>query len=109
MFRRFGVCRVRGVEFAPFRLLRRRCGAEGLPFDGTPLAVVCGAVLFTNRNFTLLGGAIARGAFATTISIPLDSNSTVIPLPRPTYCTVCVEDEAEGSKVMGNEKFAGKE
>jgi hypothetical protein len=62
--------------------------------------------VFTNCNFTLLGGAVAPGAFPTAISIPPDSNSTVIPLPWPTYCTACRGDAATGSKVMGREKFA---
>jgi hypothetical protein len=97
------------VEFAPPCFRRRRCGAVGLAFDGGPLAVVCGAALFTNRNFTLLGGAFDPGAFPRAISMPPDSRSTVIPLPRPTYCAVCPGDEVAGSKMMGNEKFAGTE
>jgi hypothetical protein len=109
MFRRFGLGRVRGVEFVPLRFLRRRCGAEGLALDGTPLAAVCGVAAYANRSFTLLGGALSLGAFATTISIPLDSSSTVMPLPWPTYCSDCPEDAAEDSRVMCSEKFAGKD
>jgi hypothetical protein len=109
LFRRFGLRRVRGVEFAPFGFRRRRCGVEGLAFDGGPLAVVCRATLFTNRNFTLLGGALAPGAFPTAISMPPDSSNTVIPLPWPTYCTACPRDAAASSNVMGKEKFAGTE
>jgi hypothetical protein len=107
MFRRFGLRRVRGVEVAPPGFLRRRCGAEGLAFDGGPLAVVCKAERFTNRNFTLLGGAFAPGAFPRAISMPPDSSSTVIPLPWPMYCAGCPAVAAAGSKVMGKEKIAG--
>jgi hypothetical protein len=109
MFRRLGLRRVRGGEVAPLRLLQRRCGAEGLAFDGRLLPMVCGAAAVINRNLTLLGGALTPGAFPTAISIPPDSSSTVMPLPWPTYCTVCPDDAAAGSKVMGKEKFAGTE
>ena len=50
-----------------------------MAFDSRRLAAA-----FSNRNFTLLADAVAPGAFPMAISIPLDSSSTVIPLPWPT-------------------------
>lgn len=89
------------------RLLRRRSGGDATAFDSRRLAAVCGAAAFSNRNFTLLADAVAPGAFPMAISIPLDSSSTVIPLPWPTNCTACPGDAIAGSKVMGTEKIAG--
>ena len=89
--------------------MRRRCGAEGLAFDGGVLVVICGAAAFSNLNFNVLDDAFAPAAFPTAISIPWESSSRVIPLPWPTYCTDCPETAAAGSKVIGKEKFAGTE
>jgi hypothetical protein len=109
MFRRFGFRRVCGGDVAPLRFLRRSCGADGLALDDGPLVVICDASAFISWSFTRLGSALSPGALPTATSMPSDSNSTVMPLPWPTYYTACAADPAAGSKVMGREKFAGTE
>jgi len=106
MFWRLRRRRVRGFAAGPLRLFRCRGGADGPAFRGLPFAVLCTAPPFTNRNCTLLGVAFVLAPLPTVISIPPDSSSTVIPFPRPTYCTACPAVPPAGSNVMGKEKFA---
>jgi hypothetical protein len=99
--------RVRGFDVTPLCLLRCLAGAEGSAFRGVPFVVLCKAPPFANRNCMLLGVAFALVPLATAMPIPFGPSNTVIPFPRPTYCTSWPVVPPAGSKVIGKEKFAG--
>jgi hypothetical protein len=105
MYRRLRCRRVCGFDIEPRRLFRCAGGRVGSSSVAATPVAPAPALLFTKRNFKLLGLEFEPGPLPTAISIPPDSSSTVIPLPRATYWTVSPAVPPAGSKLIGNEKF----